>query len=168
MIWLFFACMRRRILSLGSLSWADPFPLEVEARQVPLWRQPFRVWLQLGADELVINPVSVVGMEEQFICEAIALVASTGRLSDALRGEPALPMRFRWRDRDYDVKEVIEKWKTTGPCHHGSSENYVRKHWFRIRTTDGPEMTLYCDRQPRRGQSSKRWWLYTVKACSTP
>lgn len=116
----------------------------------------------------MIDLVSVVDMEEQFICEAVVPEASSGRLSDALRGEPALPMRFQWRDRDYDVKEVIEKWKTTGPCHHGSGERYVRKHWFRIRTSDGLEMTLYCDRQPRRGQSSKRWWLYTVRDSSAP
>ena len=28
---------------------------------------------------------------------------------------------------------MVDKWKTTGSCRHGSGEQYVRKHWFRVR-----------------------------------
>ncbi len=84
-------------------------------------------------------------------------------------GEPALPSSFTWRGRRYAVAEVLEKWRTTGPCRHGSirpngrPEQYVRKHWFRVRTTDGTEMKLYFERQARSGRErTARWWLYTM------
>jgi phosphoribosylglycinamide formyltransferase-1 len=77
-------------------------------------------------------------------------------------GEPGLPMRFRWRDSEYEVERIIDTWKTTGPCRNGGSEQYVRKHWFRVETTDGAEMQIYFDRQPRSRQNKKRWWLATV------
>ncbi|MBT7300722.1 MAG: cytoplasmic protein, partial [Victivallales bacterium] len=51
-------------------------------------------------------------------------------------------------------------------CHHGSSEQYVRRHWFRVETTDGSEMRIYFDRQPRPGANKKRWWLATVRPAS--
>jgi hypothetical protein len=77
-------------------------------------------------------------------------------------GEPGLPRTFRWRDTEYRVAEILEKWKTTGDCRDGSAEQYVRKHWYRIETIDGTEMVIYFDRQPRLGQNKKRWWLATV------
>ena len=46
---------------------------------------------------------------------------------------------------------------------------YVRKHWFRLVTTNGTEMTLYFERQHRRGQNlKKRWWLATVEEDRKP
>ncbi|NQU41698.1 hypothetical protein HQ520_00320 [bacterium] len=48
-------------------------------------------------------------------------------------------------------------------CWSGSGERYVRKHWFRIRTTDGQEMKLYFERQARSArEAKKRWWLHSV------
>ncbi len=79
-------------------------------------------------------------------------------------GEPGLPVRFRWRDIEYEVARVIEQWKTTGACKHGSSEQYVRKHWFRVEATDGTQMDIYFDRQPRSRQKKQRWWLATLVA----
>ena len=47
----------------------------------------------------------------------------------------------------------------------GSREQYLRKHWFKIRTKDHQIMTLYFDRQARSvGQQRHRWWLYTLEA----
>ena len=47
----------------------------------------------------------------------------------------------------------------------GSREQYLRKHWFKIRTEDHQIMTLYFDRQARSvGQQKHRWWLYTLEA----
>ena len=81
-----------------------------------------------------------------------------------LRGEPGLPGRFVWREREYAVAGVLEKWKETGPCRNGSGERYLRKHWFRIRTATGEEMKIYFDRRPRSRRGAKaRWWLYTVQ-----
>ena len=58
---------------------------------------------------------------------------------------------------------LLEKWKETGRCRNGSAERYVRKHWFRIRTTGGLEMKIFFERQARSARERKqRWWLYTV------
>jgi phosphoribosylglycinamide formyltransferase-1 len=58
---------------------------------------------------------------------------------------------------------VLDTWKTTSACRHGSGERYVRKHWARIRTADGTVMTLYFERQARsRRELKTRWWLYTI------
>ena len=66
-------------------------------------------------------------------------------------------------DAEYTVAEVLEEWKETGPCHHGSGERYVRKHWFRLRMASGEEMKLYFERHARSAKQMKqRWWLYTV------
>ena len=102
-------------------------------------------------------------MPEQFISERITPVAGTADVRGMAAGEPGLPLRFVWRGVEYAVAEVIEKWKTTGPCTSGSGERYVRRHWFRLRTTSGEEMKVYFERQARSSREKKdRWWLYTV------
>ncbi len=101
---------------------------------------------------------------EQFVSEPIKPVQGTFDPAGMTRGEPGLPKQFAWRDKEYTVTEVLEVWKEDGPCKSGSSEMYLRKHWFRVATEEGPEMTLYFERQPRsKSQGKTRWWLYTVK-----
>jgi hypothetical protein len=101
---------------------------------------------------------------EQFVSEPITPVAGTFDSVGMTRGEPGLPRQFVWRDREYTVAEVLEVWKEDGPCRSGSSEMYLRKHWFRVVTEEGTEMTLYFERQPRsKRQGKTRWWLYTVR-----
>jgi len=101
--------------------------------------------------------------QEQLIAEAITPVRGTMAAAGMARGEPGLPMRFAWRGREYAVAEVLGRWKETGPCHHGSGERYVRKHWFEFRTEDGCVMKVYFERQPRSAREKhKRWWLHTV------
>ncbi len=111
-------------------------------------------------------------MSEEFISESIAPVAGSFKTAAMTRGEPALPAGFVWRDRQYEVAEVIEAWKETGPCRSGGGEQYLRKHWYKIRTGDGLGMTIYFERQPRSKSSSPardalrrkaRWWLYTLE-----
>ena len=103
-------------------------------------------------------------MTDRFISEAIKPVAGTFDTAAMAIGEPGLPTRFIWRDREYTIAETLEKWKESGPCKSGGSEMYLRKHWFKVRCTDGTEMTIYFERQPRtKRETKKRWWLYTVK-----
>jgi len=98
---------------------------------------------------------------KQFVGEAIEPVAGTMDNRRMARGEPGLPKRFVWRGQE--VAEVLEQWKQTGPCTSGSDEQYVRKHWYRVRTTAGAEMNLYFERQPRSTRERKvRWWLHTA------
>ena len=88
-----------------------------------------------------------------------------GRRVDAAAmasGAPGLPRRFRSRSGEFEVARVLARWRTTGGCHSGSRERYVRRHWYRVRTTAGEELELYFDRQPRtRRRQNRRWWLYT-------
>ena len=103
-------------------------------------------------------------MQNEFISEPIKPVEGTFDTAAMAQGEPGLPGRFVWRDTEYTIAEVLEKWKESGPCKGGSAEMYLRKHWFKIRCSDGTEMTIYFERQPKsKQQSKKRWWLYTVK-----
>lgn len=102
-------------------------------------------------------------MSEKFVSEPISPVAGTFNAAGMTRGEPGLASRFIWREQEYAVAEVLETWKETGPCKSGGNEQYLRKHWFKIRTDDDLEMTIYFERQARtKKQSKQRWWLYTV------
>jgi len=102
-------------------------------------------------------------MARRFISERITPVAETMDTRRMARGEPGLPARFRWRDAEVEVDAVLDTWTETSDCRHGSSEQYVRKHWYRVRTTTGDEMRLYFERQARTARQRKaRWWLYTM------
>jgi hypothetical protein len=101
-------------------------------------------------------------VHKEFVSEPIVPVGGTFDTSAMASGEPGLPERFRWRDSEYEVARVLERWKTTGACRNGSDEQYVRKHRFRVELTDGTQMELYFDRQPRSGRSKQRWWLAAI------
>ena len=102
-------------------------------------------------------------MPEEFISELIIPLEGTFEPNAMLRHEPSLPGRFRWRDREYSIAQILNTWKEDGPCQSGSTEKYLRKHWYHIKTTDGTEMKIYFQRQARtKATSHKRWWLYTI------
>ena len=103
-------------------------------------------------------------MSYEFICEPIEPVAETLDTAGMARGEPGLPRRFVWRERTYDLAEVLERWKETGPCRHGSGERYVRRFCFRFRTETGEEMNAFFERRARSGRRGPgRWWLRSAK-----
>ena len=102
-------------------------------------------------------------MTEEFVSEPIQPVTGTFDAAGMTRGEPGLPQRFVWRDTEYSVAAVLAVWKEDGPCRHGSGERYLRKHWFKIATEQGPQMTLCFERQARsKSQRMMRWWLFTI------
>jgi hypothetical protein len=99
----------------------------------------------------------------QFIEEAVAPDPASFDTARMAAGEPGLPRRFTWRGRVVEVAEVRRTWRETGPCRHGSGEQYVRKHWYEVRTADGDVMTLYFERSTRRpGARRRSWWLHTI------
>jgi len=104
-------------------------------------------------------------MAEQFISEEIHPVAGTAEAAGMARGEPGLPGRFAWRGRQYQVRAVLARWKTS--AHERglpSAEKYLRRHWFDVTVDTGERMRLYCQRQaPRGGGARSRWYLYTVR-----
>jgi phosphoribosylglycinamide formyltransferase-1 len=102
-------------------------------------------------------------MREELISERLVPVLDSVDSRRVVIGAPLLPTRFIWRRESYTIAEVLEEWRETGPCHHGSGERYVRKHWFRVRMATGEEMKIYFERQARSPRELKRrWWLYTV------
>lgn len=100
----------------------------------------------------------------RFVCEAITPVPGTLGAGGMAHGEPALPGRFVWRGREYQVAALLNSWKGyRAEGHAAGGEMYLRKHWYRIATSSGEEMTIYCDRAPRNPRRPKqRWWLYTL------
>jgi len=102
-------------------------------------------------------------LAKHFVGEPIEPIAESMDTRRMATGGPGLPMRFRWRGEAHEVAEVLEQWRQTGPCTSGSGEQYVRKHWYRVRTTGGVEMKLYFERQARSGRERKvRWWLHST------
>ena len=101
---------------------------------------------------------------ERFISEPVEPNRDTFDTEHMAIGEPGIPKQFTWRKKKFDIAEVLLAWKSTGDCRSGSSEKYVRKHWYRIRTETDEIMTLYCNRNVSRyGQRSKGGWvLYSV------
>jgi Domain of unknown function (DUF6504) len=97
-----------------------------------------------------------------FVCEAITPVDTSFDTASMSVGEPGLPKRFVWRGTEYEIARVLETWKTTGGCRHGSGELYVRRHCYRVEMVDGTRMDIYFDRQTRTRSSKKRWWLASL------
>jgi hypothetical protein len=102
-------------------------------------------------------------MVEQFISESIEPVSGTIDATRMSRGEPGLSRQFRWRSEIITITQILSTWKETGPCHHGSGEQYVRKHWFEALTDTGVKMKIYFERQARSAKSKKRWWLFSIE-----
>ena len=101
---------------------------------------------------------------EEFVGEELLPVVGTTDLSAMSRGEPGLPQRFTWREREYRIVGVIGKWKSSGPCRGGGKEIYLRRHWYKVITVPGATMTIYFDRQARNPNRPKaRWWIYTMQ-----
>ena len=101
-------------------------------------------------------------MPAQFIGEPIQPVAETMDTARMSAGGPGLPREFRWKSRTIRIARVVRAWRETGPCRHGSGEQYVRKHWFEVLTDAGESMSIYFERQPRSRSKGNRWWLFTI------
>jgi len=99
---------------------------------------------------------------ETFIGEAITPEETSFSVESMAKGQPGLPKEFSWKGQRFSVLAVVEEWKECGDCRHGSGERYVRKHWFRIRTTEDLEMKIYFERQ-RRSSGGSRWRLYSIR-----
>lgn len=104
-------------------------------------------------------------MNERLISEPIQPVPSETGFEPFVVGEPILPERFVWRGEEEVVAEILERWKGTSEGTAAMSEEYVRRHWYRIRTVSGKEMKIYFERQARSQSGRKqRWWLFSVMA----
>jgi hypothetical protein len=106
----------------------------------------------------------------ELISEPITPTPGTFDTADMGKGLPGLPAEFTWRDRKYRVGILLAKWKVSGPeVGRLGGEKYLRRHYFRIRTTDNSVMTLYCERHTKTRTNPKaRWFLYTIERPAPP
>ena len=101
---------------------------------------------------------------ERFVSEPIEPVVETCDTSRMAIGEPGLPRQFIWRGRIVEIAAVLKTWHQTGKCRHGSTDIYVRKHWYEVATVADGTMKIYFDRQSRRGgKRTARWWLFSIQ-----
>ena len=99
----------------------------------------------------------------EFVSELIQPVVSTVDPRAMAVGGPGLPREFVWCGERLGTVAVLRAWRETGPCTHGNSESYVRKHWFEVQTTDNRRARIYFERQPRGRDRTKRWWLFSIE-----
>jgi len=100
----------------------------------------------------------------ELISEPLTPHANTFDTARMGRGEPGIPSGFVWREKSVKVTELIGSWK------HSSREGaraggdlYLRRHYYRLRMSDGTVWTVYFVRQaPKSGSAKIRWFLYTV------
>jgi hypothetical protein len=92
----------------------------------------------------------------QFVSRPL-LPAGDEFLTPATGSEPPVPRAFRWGERMLVISEVVRTWRTTKK---DRGDNYLKRHWFELKTADGNTIEVYFDRETRRGSSP--WWLYTI------
>jgi hypothetical protein len=103
-----------------------------------------------------------------FIFESITPAIDRVDTKAMASGGPGLPPEFTWRGQRLRISTVLRAWRETGPCSHGSSESYVRKHWFEVETVWHGKAQIYFERQARSHSKKKRWWLYTIENKRAP
>ena len=105
---------------------------------------------------------------KRFVGEALKPVAETFDTARMATGGPGLPEEFLWRGERVRVAQILNAWRETAPCRHGSGERYVGKHWFDVRTANNETMRLYFERRARGRALSARWWLFSVETNTPP
>jgi len=101
-------------------------------------------------------------MPERFISEPIDPVAGTFDTTLMAGGAAGLPREFFWQRKKYTVGRILKTWRTTGPCRHGSGEEYTRRHWFEIATDSGETMKIYFDKGNRGKRTDMGWHLFAL------
>ncbi|MEE9295291.1 MAG: DUF6504 family protein [Phycisphaerae bacterium] len=95
-------------------------------------------------------------------------ISPHGRGFDAVamgRGEPGLPSAFTWRGAPYEIDKRLGAWKESQrEGGRAGGELYLRRHYYKLRMTDGSVWTVYFVRQPATRRAAKsRWFLYTME-----
>jgi hypothetical protein len=101
--------------------------------------------------------------KQTFVSEPLKPVTHSADTVAMAAGGPGLPHEFVWRGGTLRIAAVVRSWRETGPCKHGSSERYVRKHWFEVKTASNRTAKIYFERQSRGGKQDQRWWLFSME-----
>lgn len=106
-------------------------------------------------------------MAERLVSEPLQPVVATCDTSRMSMGEPGLPRQFIWRERLVEITAVLRSWQETGPCRHGSSDRYVRKHWYEVATVADGTMIIYFAKPARGGRKGMGWQLFSIDDAPT-
>jgi hypothetical protein len=93
---------------------------------------------------------------EEFISEPITPLGGFDTAAMA-SGLPGLPRGFTWRAQEYTVVAPLETWKVSAAeGGRPGGERYLRRHYSRLRMSDGAVWTVYFTRQAARGGGRAR------------
>lgn len=92
----------------------------------------------------------------RFVSRAIT-PAGDGFVTEASGSEPPVPRAFLWDGRTLEIAALLRSWRSTKG---DRGDNYLKRHWFELQTSEGAVIEVYYDREARRGSSP--WWLYTI------
>jgi len=96
----------------------------------------------------------------EFISQVVVPWAGSFEASVMARGEPGLPEGFDWQGQRYRILQRLEQWKESSrEGGRAGGELYLRRHWYRLRMSDGSLWTVYCLRQAPQGKAARRRWV---------
>ena len=101
----------------------------------------------------------------ELVSEAITPHAGTSNAARMAGGEPGLPTGFTWHDDSIEIVEQLAAWKQSSrEGARAQGDLYLRRHYYRLRMSDGTTWVVYFVRQsPRSGNPKNRWFLYTIE-----
>lgn len=100
----------------------------------------------------------------EFISEPISPLAGTFDTRVMSRGEPGLPAGFTRAGQVLGVVSVLQAWKESSR-EGGVGEWYLRRHYYRLRMSDGSTWLVYFIRQSPMGSNrGPRWFLYGIES----
>ncbi|MBN1458489.1 MAG: cytoplasmic protein [Armatimonadetes bacterium] len=102
--------------------------------------------------------------DERFIGEPIVPQPGSFDASMMARGGPGIPRHFAWRGKTHEVLGLIDTWTSREPGKGmDKGYTYIRKHFYRVKTTTGEIMTLEFDRKPQGSRGRRRWSLFSLE-----
>jgi hypothetical protein len=107
-----------------------------------------------------------------FICEPIEVEFE---VVSGLKKRPGPPIRFVWRERSYEVAEILAEWHryVSQPIPGKRPRYYIRsaqregswgvgRDFYRVRTECGGVYVIYYDRRPKGPEIDSGWFMYEV------
>ncbi len=106
----------------------------------------------------------------EFVAEPLEPVGGAFDTAAMGTGLPGLPNAFRWRDQEFQIAAELGSWKHSA-SYNGTvgGQRYLRRHYWRLRMSDGSAWTVYFIRHtPRSGSSRRRWFIYIREPAESP
>lgn len=114
-----------------------------------------------GLTQRTHGPLRCTRVAPEFISQPITPTAGTFDARAMSTGVPGLPAGFAWAGETFAIVELLERWKhTSREGSYAQGDVYLRRHYYRLKMSDGSVWTVYVLRQtPRSGSPKQRWFL---------